>query len=84
MMSDLTAQRDVIKRILKYVRRNATIYQKEHLRAVEEKYGQAVRSFSDGMAQAYQELVGYMEGLLREFDEAVDAQPIVDEGEDSE
>jgi len=79
-MSDKTAQRDVVKRILKNLRRKHTLYQKDYLRAIEEKYSQAVRSYSDGLTQAYAELVVYMEGILKEFDDAVEAEPEEDNG----
>jgi hypothetical protein len=78
---DLEAQRDLLKRILKYVRRNHTIYQKDYIRATEEKKSQAMRSFTDGMAQAYLELITYMEGLLKDFDEAIEAQPVEEDDE---
>lgn len=71
-MTEKEAQRELLKRLLKAMRRRETLYVKEHLRIVnEKKYGQAARSFSDGMAEAGKELVGYMENVLADLEEGI-------------
>jgi len=70
-MTEKEAQRELLKRLLKAMRRRETLYVKEHLRVVNERYGQAARSFSDGMAEAGKELVGYMENVLADLEEGI-------------
>jgi len=70
-------QRDILKRVLRYARKNHTLVHQNYAASLTSNKRESLVSKHLGRVEAWGQIVRYMEGLVHELDEAIEVHPEV-------